>query len=329
MQKNLVKQILTFSRKGPGKKINLQLSSLVKETFKLIKPSLPSSIEVKQEIGTSEAEIFADPSEIHEMLIHLCNNAADAMKDKGGILNINLSGVERDFRPGLNSPAKTSSECIKLSVSDIGHGMENHVIERIFEPYFTTKDDGGASGMGLTMVHEIVTGCGGEITVDSSPGEGTTVEIYLPLVPGEDDQVSADDTHLKGGDERILFVDDEQAVIRAVKPCLERLGYHVLGSNSSTDAMELLSDESSRFDMVITDYTMPGINGLLFAGKLKAMHPDIPVILCTGHGENVNENKAEMIGVAEILFKPVIVKEMAESIRRVFDHDINRGSADG
>lgn len=327
--RELVKRIMTFSRQRIHKRVNLRAGSIVKETLKLLRASLPSSIYIQQNIEAETSEVFADPTLIHQLLINLCNNAAYAMREKGGTICVDLKDVKTDLNGDLKSGGQGPEIYLKLTVSDTGYGMESDVLERIFEPYFTTKENGEVSGMGLSMVHGIVTSYEGKINVESTPGKGTTVELFIPAVVKERIPEADENILVPKGNERLFFLDDEVAVVNAVKPGLERLGYNVVAGTDSIKSIELLRKEIEKFDMILTDYTMPEMTGIAFAEEIKSIRHDIPVILCTGHGEIIDKGKAKQAGVLDIISKPVRLSEIAAVIRSAFDNKCSRENADG
>jgi PAS domain S-box-containing protein len=314
--RDLVKQILAFGRSGKEQqRTPIEISSIVREVLKLLRASLPSSIEIRQNIESGVAS--ADTTQIHQVLINLCTNAAHAMGD-GGILEVNMARVHLsrsdlteqsilDLKPGAY---------LKLSVSDTGSGMDPRIQRRIFDPYFTTKEVGKGSGLGLAVVHGIVRRHNGAITVRSEQGKGTTFNIYLPAVDASAGAVVENRHVLPKGTERILFVDDEQIVVEIGTEILEELGYKVSSETSSPGALEIFRSRPDEFDLVITDYTMPKMTGTDLSRKIRQIRPDIPIILCTGFSEKVIETIAADIGV-ELVMKPFAMKQIAELVRKV------------
>lgn len=317
--KNLVQQILTFSHQGAQEKKPLQPHLIVKEALKLLRASIPTTIEFKTEIAADCGTILADPTQFHQVVMNLCTNAFHAMEKTGGILGVRLARViigPEDTK--VASSELSPGEYILLSISDTGCGMDHKTLERIFEPYFTTKGKSKGTGLGLSMVHGIVQSYQGKISVYSELGKGTSVHVYLPRLNGHS---AADETVLAAplptGTEHILVVDDEEIITSMLESILTGLGYHVSLSNSSPEALTLLEDKSTLIDVLITDMTMPHLTGLELARKAMALRPDLPVILCTGFSELINKEQARSIGIRAFLMKPVSVREMAITVRQV------------
>ena len=300
-------------------KIPLVIRPVIKEALQLLRSSLPATIEIHQNINANVGAVIADPIQIHQILMNLCTNAAYAMRKGGGVLEVGLADVylssadidqNSDLKPG---------DYVKLTVSDTGDGMERSVKKRIFEPYFTTKEKGEGTGLGLAVVHGIVNSYGGAITVDSKPGKGAVFQIYLPKIESHRSSKSTDAAHLPKGSERILLVDDEQIMLDALKQMLERQGYTVDARQSSIEALTVFRATPDKFDLVITDYTMPEMTGADLAKAVMEIRPDMPVMLCTGFSDQIDERKSKAIGIRAFVMKPVIVKEMAETVRKVLD----------
>jgi PAS domain S-box-containing protein len=315
--KDLVKQIITFSRQKDQEKSIIKVNPIIKEALKFLRASIPKNIEIIDHIDAESATALADATQIHQVLMNLCSNAAYAMREKGGVLGVRLSEIEVDpdlaakhidLKPGLY---------LRLMVSDTGRGMTPEVLEKAFDPFFTTKAPGEGTGMGLAVVHGIVENHGGAITVYSEVGRGTTFNVFLPrLKGGQESQANALES-LPTGRERILLIDDEDIQIRTVLPMLERLGYQVVGQTDPKKALEMFQNRPDAFDLVMTDQTMPSMTGEKLTAKLLHLRPDIPVILCTGFSETIDEEKAKAMGIRAFLLKPFSVKEIADTIRRV------------
>jgi len=317
--RDVVKQILAFSRQAEQERKPLEISPIVKEALKLLRASLPATIEIRQNIGTDLGTVLADATQIHQVLMNLCTNAAHAMGERGGILEVNLANVELGSDFTSRYPDIDPGPYLRLTVSDTGHGMHPSIMERIFDPFFTTKELGEGTGMGLAVVHGIVKGYGGTITVFSEPGEGSTFHIYLPLIDREVEPEARIGEPIPTGNEHILFIDDERAIVDVGKQILERLGYDVVTITSSTAALELFRAESDKFDLVITDMTMPNMTGEELARELMNIRPDIPIILCSGYSKKITEVKTKDIGIRAFVVKPILKREIAETIRRVLD----------
>ncbi|MDY6837395.1 MAG: PAS domain S-box protein [Thermodesulfobacteriota bacterium] len=316
--RDLVQQILTFSRQSEQELRPLQLRPVLKEALKLLRASLPTTIEIRQDIQ-SESAVMGDPTQMHQVLMNLCTNAGHAMQRGGGVLTVSLSDVELDANFAAEHHDVSPGPYLRLSVSDTGHGMNASTMERIFEPYFTTKEKEAGTGLGLAVVHGIVQSQGGTITVESEPGQGTTFQVYLPVIPRADDQGIESPADLPTGREHILFIEDEEALSKLGKQLLERLGYSVVASTSGSEALEAFSAGPDRFDLVITDMTMPGMTGEKLALEMMKIRPDIPVILCTGFSPAMTEKKAKALGIRAFLMKPLHKEDIARTVRQVLD----------
>jgi CheY-like chemotaxis protein len=318
--KGLVNQILTFSRQSEQERKPLKIQPIIKEALKLLRASLPSTIEITQNIDKESGAILADPTQIHQVIINLCTNAYHAMREKGGVLEVILTEVDADSTDLTFNPDLSPGPYLRLTISDTGHGMDRIVMERIFDPYFTTKDLGEGTGMGLAVVHGIVRSHSGDITVYSEPGKGTTFHVYLPRIDtGAIAPETVSTEPAPKGKERILLVDDEEQIVLMVRQMLEGLGYHVTARTSSVEALGAFRAKPEKFDLVITDQTMPNMTGAELAQKLMGIRADIPIILCTGFSEVITEDKSKAIGIREYVMKPVIRSEIAKTIRRVLD----------
>jgi CheY-like chemotaxis protein/anti-sigma regulatory factor (Ser/Thr protein kinase) len=261
--------------------------------------------------------VLADATQVQQVLMNLCKNAADAMRAAGGSLEVSLSETtftddtplpESDMEPGAY---------VTLTVSDTGHGMDEAVQKKLFEPFFTTKEKGQGTGMGLAVAYGIVKAHHGAITVSSKPGQGSTFIVYLPQYMSDEKPEQKTHSVTPGGKERILFVDDEEALVELGEYMLQRLGYQVVGKTDSMDALKTFAEHPEAFDLVITDQTMPEMTGALLAQKLREIRPDIPVVLCTGFSETISAEEAESIGIQAFVMKPLSKDEAAETIRRV------------
>ena len=316
--KDLVKQILTFSRQDRNELQLMKMQPVIKEALKLIRSTIPATIYIKQDIQADCGVIKADPTQIHQIIMNLATNAYHAMEETGGELNIKLKKVEFG-ELDLFNPDTKSLTYVRLSISDTGKGMEKSLTDKIFDPFFTTKEIGKGTGMGLSVVHGIVSGMNGTIKINSELGKGTQFHVYLPLAEAVKEQqvtkVAA--ASILGGTEHILLVDDEKAILTMEKRLLERLGYHVTSRSSSLEALEAFRATTGKFDLVITDMAMPNMPGDKLAGELTKIRPDIPVLLCTGFSETMSEEKAESLGINGFLLKPIIMKDLAQKVREV------------
>jgi two-component system cell cycle sensor histidine kinase/response regulator CckA len=317
--KDLVKQILTFSRQEDRKKEKeaIQPALIVKEAIKLLRSSLLKTIEIVTKIDAKDCYIMADATQIHQVIMNLCTNAAHAMRETGGILEVKLTeemiedSVYKELRPGPH---------IRLTISDTGHGIEPELMDKIFDPFFTTKESGEGTGMGLAVVHGIVESLDGNISVYSKLGEGTIFSILLPItVEVIQTQTQVEDS-IQGGNERILLVEDDAYLAEAEKKLLNELGYEVTAMTSSVEAFEIFQKLPDRFDLIITDYLMPRMRGDQFIQKIRTINTTIPIILCTGYtGYNkvVTQQKARSLQIGEIMNKPIELGRIAKSIRRL------------
>jgi PAS domain S-box-containing protein len=326
--KEMVRQILTFSRKTREEKKWIFLNEIVEEAVKFLRSSIPAFIEIEVALENNPSPLLADPTQIHQVIMNICANAVHAMKEEGGVLKIELSEISY-YHGGSNIHGLAPGNYQHLAVSDTGHGMTPDILERIFEPYFTSKKVGEGTGMGLAVVHGIIKSHKGEITVDSKPGKGTTFHVFLPVFAQEktlDEQYEKKQqknefaTPFPGqrGSERILFVDDEQMLVKMGERMLKKLGYRVTAFSSSTGALELFRKQSDQFDLLILDMTMPQVTGLQLAKKCREIRADIPVILCTGFSENISEENFRSQGIDGFVMKPMKMDEIAAVIRDVF-----------
>ncbi len=315
---DLVRQILTFSRKTEQEQRPVQIAAVVKEVLSLLRSSLPSTIEICCEIAIPpwESMVLADTTQIHQVLMNLSTNAAHAMRNTGGILTVKLTSTVADTSLISINPDLKPGPYICLSITDTGHGMEPQVLERIFDPYFTTKVPGEGTGLGLAVVDGIVKGGNGAISVASEPGKGTTFHVFWPQVSGDVQPESETASPIPSGGERVLFVDDEILLVELGAEMLQTLGYRVTCRTDSTEALELFRSQPEAFDLVITDMTMPNLTGKDLARKIMEIRTDIPVILCTGFSELINEKKAKDEGISEFVMKPYVMKNLATAIRR-------------
>ena len=320
----LVKQILAFSRQSGSERIALDPGQVVKEVVKLLRPSLPSTIAISQKTVATRS-VLADPTQMHQVLMNLSTNAFHAMEQTGGTLEITLGEQELSAADLRQRPKIRPGDFVVLSVSDTGAGIAPAIRERIFEPYFTTKGVGQGTGLGLSIVHGIVTDYGGFITCESEPGQGATFRIFLPAIDGEAAIEDRSSDPLPIGSGHILLVDDEEMLTEMGRTMLERLGYEVTVRTSSLEALATFQNEPDRFDAVITDQTMPGMTGVDLARRMLQIRPNLPIILCTGYSNLVNEEQAKSYGIKGFAMKPLTKKEVALLLREVLDGvDISR-----
>ena len=318
--KDLVQQILTFSRQDNNELNLMKMQPIIKEALKLIRSTIPTTIKIIQDIQPACRVIKADPTKIHQIVMNLATNSYHAMEDTGGVLKISLKEIEFGKFDLINIDM-TPGVYVCLTMADTGKGMDKNLTDKIFDPFFTTKERGKGTGMGLSVVHGIVTGMNGVIKVYSEPGKGTEFNIYLPVAQSLSEKQESNQIKepIQGGIERILLVDDEKAIIGMEKSMLERLGYSVTSRTSSIEALEAFRNNPDKFDLVITDMYMPNMSGEKLSGELIKIRPDIPILLCTGFSENMSEEKAESLGIKGFLFKPIVSKDLSKKIREVLD----------
>jgi PAS domain S-box-containing protein len=317
--KDLTNQILAFSRKSEQEQKPVQVHLIVKEALKLLSASLPSTIETRQNITPESDTILGDATQIHQVLMNLCTNAHHAIGEKGGVLEVTLIPVDLDAEAVALYPDLAPGPYVELTVRDTGHGMDPAAVDRIYDPYFTTKEKDVGTGLGLTVVHGIVKSHGGSIGVSSEPGKGTTFNILFPRLEVGAEEEAKPQEALLVGHERILFVDDEEDLVEIGKQMLEHLGYEFVAEISSIEALKVFRAQSDKFDLVITDQTMPKMAGSELAQELMRIRPDIPIMLCTGYNKVISEEKAKAIGIREFLMKPLDIHDLAKAIRRVLD----------
>ncbi|MBF0203561.1 MAG: response regulator [Desulfamplus sp.] len=318
--KSLVKQILTFSRQEQGELILMKIQHILKEALSLIRSTIPTTIEIRKNIKQECGLIKADPTQIHQVIMNLATNAYHAMEENGGIMTISLKEVELDDQNALNLSIKKGLYAC-LTVSDTGTGIPEYVKEKIFDPFFTTKEQGKGTGIGLSVVQGIVKNAGGSIHLKSEVGKGTEFTIYFPVVIShiQEENAGSKTEIMQGGSERILIVDDEEALIELYKEVLERLGYQVTSIKISVEALEVFRANPDKFDMVITDMAMPNMSGDKLALKLLEIRHDIPILLCTGFSRTMSEEKVLSMGIKGLLMKPIEIGELDRKIRDVFN----------
>jgi len=319
--KGLVKQILAFSRQGDHQARPLRVDLIAKEALKMLRASLPASMEISHSMDPELPHVVADPTQVHQVLLNLCTNAAQAMEDESGVLEVRLDAVKLEKELLTLAGHLPPGEYVRLRVGDTGVGIPEDVMGRVFEPYFTTKKAGEGTGLGLAVVYGIVKDSGGGILVESASGKGTIFTVYFPGSVGEPETVEPRQKHFPRGREQILFVDDEPPIVKLGKEYLERLGYDVTATQSPLDALDLFREAPDRFDLVITDMTMPRMTGDEFASAVLSVRPGIPVILCTGYSRRMSETKAREMGIRAFVMKPLAQDELAHTIRRVLDED--------
>ena len=317
--KDLVAQILTFSRHADKELKPVNIKALTGEALKLLRATLPSTIEIRPEIDKRVGDILADPTQLHQVLINLCTNASHAMRERGGVLDVSLDNVEITPDSSLIHPDLNPGLYVKLIVRDTGTGISPAIIDRIFDPFFTTKEKGEGTGLGLSVVYGIAQKYGGTVIVHSNPGEGSTFHVYLPGIEHSAELKAEPVDFIPGGSERILIVDDEELLVGMSREMLEGIGYRITATTSSVNALEMFLSRPERFDLVISDMTMPGMTGKELAKEFLKIRPDIPIILCTGFSDLMTEEDAKSLGIREFLMKPISIRELTRVVRKALD----------
>jgi len=314
--RDLVKQILAFSRQSKYDLKPIKVHLVVKEALVLIRSSIPATIDIMQNIEDCEL-VMTDYTQIHQVAMNLLTNAYHAMEKKGGKLTITLKEVDLRVDDFKGMPPGTY---VCFTVSDTGIGMDQSTKDRIFDPYFTTKKEGKGTGLGLAVVHGIIKSHGGHISVYSEPGEGAAFHVYLPVIKTQQKTKQIETQPIKKSNERILIVDDEKMVVEIQQKMLKQIGYEVTGRTSSIEALKTFQANPDNFDLIITDMTMPDMTGDQLAQKIIEIRTDIPIILCSGFSEKLSNEKAKSLGIKDFLMKPVLMKDLSITIRRVLDN---------
>ena len=318
--KELVKQILTFSRQEESELILIKIQPVIKEALRLIRATIPTTIEIKQDINPDCGIIKADPTQIHQIVMNITTNAYHAMEETGGILKIRLKQIESE-EDDLKIPDLKPGAYACLTIADTGAGIDEELTDKIFDPFFTTKEVGKGTGMGLSVVHGIVKSMNGFININSEPDRGTEFNVYFPIEKQNYEKKRAQTNEIiQTGTEHILLVDDEEEIITMEKKMLERLGYKVTSRISSIEALEAFKAKPDKFDMVVTDMAMPNMAGDKLSVELSKIRPDIPVVICTGFSETMSEEKAASLGINGFLLKPIVMKDLSHTIREVLDN---------
>jgi CheY-like chemotaxis protein len=319
--KDLVKQILAFSRQAESDRIPLQPAIIIKEALKLLRASLPTTIAIQHDIDQEAGPLFADPTQLHQIIVNLCTNAFHAMEEKGGVLTISLHNRILTAENLIHEPHVLPGRFVQLSIGDSGPGIAPEIQKKIFDPYFTTKEVGKGTGMGLAIVHGIVRSYNGFIACVSTLGEGTVFQVLLPIAEDHSGNfvASAPPDISQLGNERILLIDDEEILAEMGKTMLERLGYFVTVRRNSLEALDTFQSQPDQFDLVITDQTMPSMTGIDMARRMLQIRPGMPIILCTGYSSLISEDKAKSYGIKGFAMKPLSKKDIAQLIREVLD----------
>jgi PAS domain S-box-containing protein len=315
----LVKQILSFSRQSDHHKAPVSMQEVLTDVLKLTRATIPSNIEITQDLQSDCGPILADPTQLHQIAMNLITNAYQAVEETGGSISVRLQETELT-RDDLVGKSLEPGKYAIFTVSNTGYGIDPSVMNRIFEPYFTTKAPGKGTGIGLSVVYGIVTEHGGDIRAVSEAGKGATFNVFLPLMKNAGEVLPPEVAGpIETGSERVLLVDDEEAIVLLETQILERLGYSVTACTNSMDALEAFRASPGTFDLVLTDMTMPHLTGIQFAKELISIRPHIPIIICTGFSEKINEKKAKALGIKGFLMKPVVKSDMAQMVRRVLN----------
>ena len=319
--KDLIQQIQNFSMKREQERKPLKIQYIIKETLKLLRSSLPSTIVVRYEIDSTCGPVAADPSEIQQILMNLCTNAYLVMEEQGGELEVTLQEVDLDPGDIASGIDLSPGRYLKLTIKDTGPGLEPTEVKHVFDPQYSNSERNEYAGMGLNVVHDIIRSYKGMICASSDPDQGTTIDVYLPLIGTQSEKISeiSNDMHLPLGTETILLVDDEEDVLDMMHSMLERLGYQVISALNGLEALEIFQKGSKAFDLVITDQTMPKMTGMELIKEIRLVRSDIPIILCTGFNEKITEENTRNLELGALIGKPVRVTKMAEIIREVLD----------
>ena len=315
--RDLVQQILTFSRLREKERRLIPLEPVIREVLKLLRATLPSTIEIRTTVTSEDHLVLADATQMHQVVLNLCTNAAHAMQEHGGVLDVSYQPVRLDAEQAQLHPGLPPGRFMRLSVRDTGHGMDRITLERIFDPFFTTKSPGEGTGLGLAVVHGIVQSHEGSITATSEPGEGTAFQVFLPAVEGRSTAVATEDSSMPpGSGEHILVVDDEPSLVRIANRLLERLGYRVTAHTHPTEALADFLKRPDDFDLVLSDLTMPQMTGLDLASRLLERRPDLPILLTSGYAGALDPAELRRVGVRELVGKPFLTRTLADAVAR-------------
>lgn len=317
--KELVNKIFTFTCQHEQKKIQLKMGALVKDALMALRPSLPKNVEIRFDIAPDAGNVLADPAQINQVLINLCNNAAEAIGDVNGILEVNVINAELGSEYATIYTGLKSGSYVRMMVGDTGHGMNWDTMERIFDPYFTTKDTTIGAGMGLSVVHGIVQSHGGAIIVYSEPENGTAVNVFFPRIKAEEIIDFGRIKPLVTGNESVLLIDDETLIAELGQQMLRRLGYKIVTHTNPVEALEIFRKNKDKFDIIITDMSMPYMSGDKLSQELRSIRPDIPIILCSGFSEKILAEKISFSGIEYFLMKPYSAEDISKAIRKALD----------
>ena len=316
--KNIVRQLLTFSRKTDQELKPIKIIPIIKDSLKFLRATIPTSIDIRQDIRATDDTVLADPTQIHQIMMNLCTNASHAV-ETGGTIEVGIENIVLDEDSAVLYPDLIPGNYVKVTVSDTGQGIAPEATGRIFDPYFTTKEVGKGTGMGLSVVHGIVKSHGGAIIVESELGKGTTFSVLFPVIEKQVDSEIEIDEKLPTGNERILFVDDEESMVYVGRYRLERLGYQVEAQTSPVQALKLFQANPDQFDLLITDMAMPRMTGDMLVKEILKIRPDMPTILCTGFSEKIDEERSKELGISAYIVKPFDRRDLAKLVRKVLD----------
>jgi PAS domain S-box-containing protein len=319
--KELVKQIVSYSRDSKVDKNTIDLVALIKESLNFLKASLPSTVKLGSEIRVNKGKIDGNPSQIQQVIMNLCTNAADALGVNGGTIKISLSRIEFKTKEMLPERKMKTGAYLCLSISDSGPGIDPAILDKIFDPFFSTKDPGKGSGMGLSVARKIIFDHKGTITIDNEPKKGATFHVYFPFSEESLSEDGEKSDYLQGGSERILLVDDEVLLVQSIKNMLQKMGYTVIGVTSSQKALDIFRSQPNDFNLVISDQTMPNLTGTQLAQEINRIRPSVPLVLMTGFSEACSPEESKKLGIDAYLNKPVSTEKLTTLIRRVLDQE--------
>ncbi|MBN2281548.1 MAG: PAS domain S-box protein [Candidatus Marinimicrobia bacterium] len=317
--KEIVQQILIFSRKQETQKSPLKLHQVIEEAIKLMRATLPATIEIRLNLDTNCGFIMGDYTQIHQVIVNLCTNSFQAMEETGGVLTVNLQPATNEMISGPDALSLPSRDYVCLTVTDTGSGMDSAILGRIFEPFFTTKSVDKGTGMGLSVVHGIIDQHNGEIHVESEPGKGTTFQIFLPIVPAGLEKSDENGPAIEGGHEKIALCDDDESIVKMTGKMLEMMGYDIRLFNNSREALESILANRDHFQLLISDLTMPGLTGLDLAKALRESNIYIPIIIMTGYGDSLSRAVREKYKISQVISKPLAMNEFSRVVRSVLD----------
>lgn len=317
--REMVKQILTFSRQAEKEILPIRLQPILKEALRLLRSSIPTTIEFQTDIDPKCGIVMADPTQIHQVIMNLATNAYHAMENTGGHLSVTLHAIEINPNP-ITLGDLAPGQYARIRVCDTGCGIKKEILDKVFDPYFTTKEKNKGTGLGLSVVQGIVKSFQGDIRIHSEPGKGTEVRVYLPISKQHAVSSAGDiDKPVPEGHEHLLLVDDEKAILTVEEKMLSKLGYKVTAIGGSQEALKTFSEDPGKFDLVLTDMTMPSMTGIALSREMKKIRPDIPILLCSGFSDQINQENIQRLGIEGYIMKPVIRRDLAKAIRNALD----------